>query len=89
MAAQLQDTAQSTIGQELPRAPPTVTADMSMKPDSYTCICRHPGNYTTYADHFSELASQLRGLNPTHLMYTFLNGLTADYKQHVLLHNAT
>ena len=48
-----------------------------------------PGNYTTYADRFSELASQLRGMNPTHLMYMFLNGLTADYEQHVLLHGAT
>ena len=48
-----------------------------------------PGNYTTYADLFSELANQLRGMNPTHLMYMFLNGLTADYKQHVLLHGAT
>ena len=45
-----------------------------------------PGNYTTYADHCSELASQLRGLKPTHLMYMFLNVLTADCKQHVFLH---
>ena len=48
-----------------------------------------PCNYTTYADRFSELASQLRGMNPTHLMYMFLNGFTADYKHHVLLHGAT
>ena len=48
-----------------------------------------PGNYTTYADRFSELASQFRGMNPTHLMYMFLNGLTANYKQHVLLHGVT
>ena len=41
-----------------------------------------PGNYTTYADRFSELSSQLRGLNPTHMMYMFPNGLTSDYKQH-------
>ena len=37
-----------------------------------------PRSYTTYADQFSELASQLRGRNPTHLMYMFPNGLTAD-----------
>ena len=48
-----------------------------------------PGNYTTYADRFSELSSQLRGMNPTHLMYMFLNGITADYKQHVIVHGAT
>ena len=48
-----------------------------------------PGNYTTYADCFSELSSQLRGLNPTHMMYMFPNGLTSDYKQHALLHGAT
>ena len=28
-----------------------------------------PGNYITYADRCSELASQLRGMNQTHLMY--------------------
>ena len=33
-----------------------------------------PGNYTTYAYRFSEIASQLRGLNHEHLMYMFLNG---------------
>ena len=48
-----------------------------------------PGNYATCVYRFSELASQLRGMNPTNLMYMFLNGLTADYKQHVLLHGAT
>ena len=47
------------------------------------------GNYTTYADRFFELASQLRGLNPPHVMYMSLNGLTADYKQHVHFHGAT
>ena len=48
-----------------------------------------PGNYTARADRFYELASQLRGMNSTHLMYLLLNGLTADYNQHVLLHGAT
>ena len=48
-----------------------------------------PGNYTTYEDRFSELAGNLSGMNPTHVMYEFLNGLTADYKQHVLSHGAT
>ena len=48
-----------------------------------------PGNYASYADRFSELASKRCGINPTNLMYMFLSGLTAYYKQHVLLHGAT
>ena len=47
------------------------------------------GNCTTYVDRFSALASQLRCLNPVHVMYMLLNRITADYKQHVLLQGAT
>ena len=53
-----------------------------MRIHAYTCAMQ-PGNYTTNAGRFSERSSKLRVLNPTHVMIMFLNGLTADYKQHV------
>jgi len=62
------------------------------RPYAYECGLHaqmQHGNYTTYAYCFPELASPLRGMNPTHLTYMFLDGLTTDYKQHVLLHGAT
>jgi len=47
-----------------------------------------PGGYSLYADRFAELACQLTSLPVTHLMYSVLAGLTAEFRQQVLVMGA-
>ena len=79
--------------QQHPADPDTITSILKAKFRHYAYefgmhaklhqLKMQPGGYSLYADRFSDLACQLQSLPISHLMYSFLAGLTAEYRQQV------